>query len=262
MLGAIIGDIVGSRFEGMPIKTKAFDFFDKSCHCTDDSIMTLAIASALMAFKKNDCKNLAYFAIRNMKILGHAYPNAGYGISFGNWLRNENPQPYHSCGNGSAMRVSPCGFIATSLDEVKKLSFEITFVTHNHLEGIKGAEATAVAVFLSRQGNTKEKIKNYIYENYYPIDFTLNEVRDKYRFDETCQKTVPYALEAFFEAENYEDAIRNAISLGGDSDTLAAITGGIAEAYFGIPNQIKEQAFSYLDKYQKTILHDFYELLI
>jgi len=177
---------------------------------------------------------------------------------FNAWLSSDNPQPYNSYGNGAAMRVSACGFLAKSLEEAKLLSRKVTEVTHNHPEGIKGAEATAVAIYLARTGYSINKIREYIQANYYPLNFTLDEIRDTYKFNETCQESVPQAIEAFLESESFEDAIRNAVSIGGDSDTIAAITGGIAEAYYGIPDEIKEIAMTYyLDQRMKNILSEF-----
>jgi len=247
MLGAIIGDIVGSRFEWHNHRNKDFELFTKDCFFTDDSVMTIAIAKSIIESSK-DINKLGKFAIKNMQELGRAYPNRGYGGHFGMWLYEDDPKPYNSFGTGSAMRVSPCGFAASSIEEAIALSKAVTEVTHNHIEGIKGAEATAVAIFLAKSGKTIDEIKEYINEHYYKIDFTLDEIRDTYQFNETCQNTVPQALEAFFESTSFEDAIRNAISVGGDSDTLAAITGGIAEAYYGIPKDIKDKVLEYLDE--------------
>ena len=255
MLGAIIGDIVGSRFEWNNNKTKDFDFLTYRCRPTDDSIMSLAIAKAILMSKSND--ELGQNAINYMQELGNKYPDAGYGGSFAFWLTENNPKPYNSWGNGAAMRVSACGFAATSLDEAKMLSKLVTEVTHNHPEGIKGAEATAVAIYMAKSGSSLLDIQDYINENYYKIDFKLDDIRAEYTFDVSCQGSVPQALEAFFESVSFEDAIRNAISIGGDSDTIAAITGGIAEAYYGIPVDIRKHALTFLDATQLSILNDF-----
>lgn len=246
MLGAIIGDIVGSRFEWDNYRAKDFELFTSECFATDDSIMTLAIAKAIME-SKPDWSDLGKQAIRCMQEVGRPYPDCGYGGSFYHWMYSDNPQPYNSFGNGAAMRVSACGFAATSLEEAKKLSKAVTEVTHNHPEGIKGAEATVVAIYMARTGHSLTEIREVIDRAYYPMNFTLDEIRDSYEFNETCQDTVPQALMSFFESSSFEDAIRNAISIGGDSDTLAAITGGVAEAYYGIDNHIKERAIIYLD---------------
>lgn len=256
MLGAIIGDIVGSRFEWNNNKSKQFDLLTYKCSVTDDSIMTLAIAKALLE-SKSDYSDLSENAVKYMQNIGQHYPNCGYGGHFREWIYSDNPKPYNSYGNGAAMRVSACGFVANTLEEVKQLSKSVTEVTHNHSEGIKGAEATAVAIFLARSGKNLLEIRDYITKNYYPLNFSLDEIRDNYEFNESCQGTVPQALEAFFESKNFEDSIRNAISIGGDSDTLAAITGGIAGAYYGIPTDIRKHALTFLDERLLKILVDF-----
>lgn len=256
MLGAIIGDIVGSRFEWHNIKTKDFEFLSGRCHFTDDSVMTIAVAKAILESKK-DLSILGDKTVEWMQKLGQRYPNAGYGGRFREWLYEINPEPYNSWGNGSAMRVSACGFAAESLEEAIALSRAVTEVTHNHPEGIKGAEATAAAIYMAKTGSTIPEIKDYILKNYYNINFTLDEIRDTYSFDVSCQGSVPQALEAFFESKDFEDAIRNAISIGGDSDTLAAITGGIAEAYYGIPEEIREKAEGYLDEELRGMVKEF-----
>ena len=261
MLGAIIGDIVGSKYEFNNIKTKKFVLFDKKkCFFTDDSVMTLAVAESVLEYLQDPSRiDLNKLTVRNMHRYGARYPRRGYGGSFLVWLITNSTEPYGSFGNGAAMRVSSCGFVAKSLEEAKELSKKVTEVTHNHPEGLKGAEATSVAIYLAKTGSTKDEIRDYINKNYYNLDFTLDEIRPTYKFNETCQDTVPQAIEAFLESDSFEDAIRNAISIGGDSDTLAAITGGIAEAYYGIPDDIKKQAMYFLDDYQKGIINDFYQ---
>lgn len=257
MLGAIIGDIVGSRFEWENIKTKKFKFFTESCSTTDDSMMTLALAEALLD-TKYDRNRLSEAAVKRMQEWGRMYPHKGYGGKFFCWLFDDEPMPYKSFGNGAAMRVSACGFAAKTLEEVKIFANAVTRVTHNHPEGLKGAEATAVAIFMARKGSSKEEIRKYITEHYYKIDFTLDEIRPGYEYDITCQGTVPQALEAFFESENFEDAIRSAISIGGDSDTMGAITGGIAEAYYGIPDELRKKTMkSFLDERQREVVERF-----
>ena len=253
MLGAIIGDIVGSRFEWNNNRSKQFDFLTYKCSVTDDSIMSLAIAKALLE-SKADYSDLYENAVKCMQGIGRHYPNCGYGGRFREWIHSDNPKPYCSYGNGSAMRVSSCGFVAISLEEAEQLSKAVTEVTHNHPEGLKGAEATAAAIFLARSGKNLLEIRDYITKNYYPLNFTLDGIRESYEFNENCQDTVPQALAAFFESEDFEDAIRNAISIGGDSDTLAAITGGIAEAYYGIPTEIRKHALTFLDERLLKIL--------
>lgn len=261
MLGAIIGDIVGSRFEFNNIRRKDFDLFTDQCVLTDDSIMTLAVAKAIL-MSQPDYKNLSQNAVECMQTIGRGYPGYGYGDRFYTWIFAENPKPYNSYGNGSAMRISAVGFAAHSLDEAKLFSNLVTEVTHNHPEGMKGAEATAVAVYLARTGKDIQEIRDYINQHYYTMDFTLDEIRDTYRFNESCQGTVPQALQAFFESTDFEDAIRNAISIGGDSDTVAAICGGVAQAYYGVPNNIRKQAISFLDTKLLGILTAFEEKFI
>ena len=256
MLGAIIGDTVGSRFEWHNHRSKDFDFLTYKCEPTDDSIMTLAIAKAILK-SEGDVNKLSDLAVRYMQQLGRLYPDAGYGGAFRKWIRSNNPKPYGSFGNGAAMRVSPVGFAAKSLDEAKAMSKAVTKVTHNHPEGLKGAEATTVAIFMALHGKSMLEIRDYIDKNYYPMNFTLDGIRGSYQFNETCQDTVPQAMMAFFESTGFEDAIRNAISIGGDSDTLAAITGGIAEAYYGIPSEIRKHELTFLDERLLAILVEF-----
>lgn len=256
MLGAIIGDIVGSRFEWNNIKTKKFDFLTYKCSVTDDSIMSLAVAKAILECRSNYGR-LGDHAVKCMQEVGRPYPNCGYGGMFRNWMYSDVPKPYGSFGNGAAMRVSACGFAAKTLAEVKLLSKAVTEVTHSHPEGIKGAEATAVAIFMAKSGSNILDIRDYINDHYYPMNFTLDGIRDEYSFNETCQDTVPQAIMAFLESTGFEDAVRNAISIGGDSDTLAAITGGIAEAYYGIPSDIRKHALTFLDERLLKILVDF-----
>lgn len=183
-----------------------------------------------------------------MQELGRPYPDCGYGGSFYHWIYSDNPKPYNSYGNGAAMRISPVGCAAKDIEQAKRLSKAVTEVSHNHPEGIKGAESVAVAIVLARQGKSIDEIKEYVNEHYYKIDFKLDEIRETYKFNETCQDTVPQAFQAFFESTSFEDAIRNAISIGGDSDTLAAIAGSVAEAYYSVPEWMKEKVFWYFDE--------------
>lgn len=259
MIGAIIGDIAGSRFEWHNIKNKEFKLLMRDCHFTDDTVMSLAVCEALMSCKSNH-SDLSKQAITYMQEIGNKYPHAGYGESFYHWLHEKSPKPYNSWGNGSAMRVSGCGYAAKSLEEVIQFSRMVTEVTHSHPEGIKGAEATAVAVYLARTGKNILEIRDYINKYYYPINFTLDSIRNEYKFDVSCQGSVPQALEAFFESRNFEDAIRNAISIGGDSDTIAAITGAVAEAYYGVPTSIRKHALTFLDERLLNILVEFENL--
>ena len=182
-----------------------------------------------------------------MQAFGRRYPDCGFSRAFFQWIISDDPQPYNSFGNGAAMRISPVAYVGRTEKEIQRLSETVTGVSHNHEEGLKGAEATATAIFMARSGSSKDEIRNRIAENYYLLDFTLDEIRDSYRFTTDCQATVPQAIVAFLESTSFEDAIRNAVSLGGDSDTLAAIAGAIAEAYYGIPEQIKERALGYFD---------------
>lgn len=231
MLGAIIGDIVGSRYEFNNIKSKDFSFVSQGCTFTDDTVMTIAVARALIRTKKTNC-NFKSVLVEEMQALGNEYPDAGYGGRFFFWLGDDFPEPYNSFGNGSAMRVSPCGLIAQSLEEALSLAEESAEVTHNHPEGIKGAQAVAAAIYLAKTKKSKAEISQYIREKFYPLEETLDEIRPDYSFDETCQGSVPQAIIAFLESENFEDAIRNAVSIGGDSDTIAAITGSVALAFY------------------------------
>jgi len=269
MMGAIIGDIVGSVYEWHNIKTKEFPLFREDCFFTDDTVMTVAVAEGILNGGTADD------FIDAMKKYGRMYPNAGYGGRFGAWLFSDSREPYNSFGNGSAMRVSPCGWAMncgfcartgmwpTNGREMAKTS---AAVTHDHPEGIKGAMAVADAIFMARLycgkwesdgsgliyptiEDLKKGIREHTEQEYgYDLSRTLNEIRPAYCFNETCQETVPQAITAFLESTDYEDAIRNAISLGGDSDTLAAITGSIAEAAYGVPQWIMDKAWSYLDE--------------
>lgn len=256
MIGAVIGDIVGSRFEWDNHRSKDFELFTDECSFTDDSVMSLAVCDAIMQ-SSSDRGNLGEQAVRSMQKIGRPYPHCGYGGSFRRWMYSDDPQPYNSYGNGAAMRVSGCGYAGNSIDEVKRLSRAVTEVTHNHPEGIKGAEAVAVAVLLARTGRSMDEIRDHIEKNYYTLDFTLDDIRETYKFNSSCQGTVPQAFEAFFESTDFEDAVRNAISIGGDSDTLAAITGSIAEAYYGVPSEIREKAAAFLDKRLLKVLTEF-----
>lgn len=256
MIGAIIGDIAGSRFEWNNHRSKDFDLLNHKCFFTDDSVMSLAVCDALLR-SGPDYRGLGKTAVESMRRVGRPYPDCGYGGSFRRWMYSEDPRPYNSYGNGAAMRVGGCGYAAGSLEEAISLSRAVTEVTHNHPEGIKGAEATAAAVYLARTGSSLPEIRDHITRHYYPISFTLDAIRDTYQFNETCQETVPQALEAFFESTGFEDAIRNAISIGGDSDTLAAITGAVAEAYYGVPTDLRKLALTFLDERLLKLLLEF-----
>lgn len=278
MLGAIIGDIIGSRFEFDNHKSKDFALFgndgirEMPCTFTDDTVMTVAVADALLEFKSiEDDEVFKSRLIGKFYDYGDKYPDCAFGYRFHHWLVSHSAEPYYSYGNGSAMRVSPAGWYADSLDEAEHLAKLTAEVTHNHPEGITGAQSVAAAIWMARNGSSKSEIKNYIEEKYYPIDFyfSLDDIRPHYEFDETCRGTVPVAFMSFFESTDFEDSIRNAISVGGDSDTLAAITGAIAEAFYGIPDRIREKALRYLDaemkkvvgKFVKTFLHSLTEAI-
>lgn len=257
MIGAIIGDVVGSRFEFDNYKSKDFKMFGKECAFTDDSVMTLAIAKALQPYGTvTDYESFKTELVAVMHEVGMRYPHCGYGGHFCVWMMKNHTEPYNSYGNGSAMRVAPVGWFANSLEECETLAAATAEVTHNHPEGVKGAVAVAGAIYLAKIGKSMDKIKEYI-SRFYTIDFTLDEIREDYDFYEICQKSVPQALEAFFESTSFEDAIRNAISIGGDSDTIAAITGSIAEAYYGADDDIRDTTLSYLDSYLLEIAENF-----
>ena len=246
MLGAIIGDVVGSRFEFHNRLSKDFAFFHPDCRFTDDTVMTCAVAQALMD-SRPDFSDLSEKTVAAMQRIGQEFPDCGYGARFIHWMFSDHPEPYNSCGNGSAMRVSPVGFAARDVEEAKRLSAAVTCVSHNHPEGMKGAEATAVAIVMARQGRTKEEIRTAM-EEYYDLGTTVDQYRTEWlgHGKEICQVSVPQALVCFFEGTDYEDVIRNCISIGGDSDTIAAIAGGIAEAYYGIPEEITDKIRDYL----------------
>ena len=265
MYGAILGDIIGSPFEfDRGDKTKEFDLFSKDCDFTDDSVMTIAVGEALLAVgKEATVKEIEEAVVTNMQDWGKRYPYAGYGGRFRYWLRERNPKPYGSYGNGSAMRVSAVGWLYDSLERTREVARATANVTHNHPEGIKGAEATASAIYMARNGFSKEEIKEYIErEFHYNLNRTLDEIRPGYHMDETCQRTVPEAIIAFLESKDFEDAIRNAVSLGGDTDTLGAITGSIAEAFYGISDVLIAECRSRIDEGLMTdILDEFDHIL-
>ncbi|MFN2359175.1 MAG: ADP-ribosylglycohydrolase family protein [Desulfotignum sp.] len=257
MIGAIAGDIIGSVYEHHPVKTKTFPLFDDRCRFTDDTVLTVAIADAILS-------GTSY--TDSVRTVGQRHPHAGYGGSFIQWLFADNPKPYNSWGNGAAMRVSPVGFAFTTEEEVLDQARMTAQITHNHPEGIKGAQATALAVFLARTGCDKKTIKERTIQDFgYDLDRTTDDIRPSYTFDISCQGTVPEAIIAFLDATSYEDTIRNAISLGGDSDTLACIAGGIAEAFYGnispdirtrvettLPPDLWKVVQAFCDKYRLT----------
>ena len=264
MYGAILGDIIGSPFEfDRGDKTKDFKLFSRRSHFTDDSVMTLAVCEALLKVGQDaTVKEIEDAVISSMQSWGRKYPHEGYGGYFRCWLTARHPEPYNSFGNGSAMRVSAAGWLYDSLEKTRVVAKATANVTHNHLEGIKGAEATASAIFMARNGSSKEEIKKYIEnEFHYDLNRTLDEIRPSFHMDETCQKTVPEAIIAFLEARDFEDAIRNAVSLGGDTDTLGAITGSIAEAYFGISETLISECRNRINKDMRDVVDAFYSLV-
>lgn len=264
MYGAILGDIIGCPFEfDRGDKTKDFKLFSRRSHFTDDSVMTLAVCEALLKVGQDaTVKEIEDAVISSMQSWGRRYPHAGYGGYFRRWLTACHPEPYNSFGNGSAMRVSAVGWLYDSLENTRTVAKATANVTHNHPEGIKGAEATASAIFMARNGSSKEEIKKYIEnEFHYDLNRTLDEIRPSYHMDETCQKTVPEAIIAFLEAKDFEDAIRNAVSLGGDTDTLGAITGSIAEAYYGIPEWLMTECRKRINRDMRVVLDDFNDAL-
>ena len=256
MLGAIAGDIIGSPYEfnRNNIKTTDFPFFGKRARFTDDTVMTFAIARAIMKTTPErgavpDKKAFVEAVIDSMHEMGHMYPHAGYGSKFILWLSHKSRQPYGSIGNGSAMRVSPVAWAFNDLETVELFAALSAVVTHNDPEGVKGAQATASAIHLALCENSKEQIRDYITERYdYDLTRTLDEIRPSYKFDATCPGSVPEAITAFLEGESYEDTVRKAVSIGGDSDTIACIAGGIAEAFYGVlPEEIMRGVLLILD---------------
>ena len=256
MLGAIIGDTIGSRFEFNNHRSKDFELFTKDNELTDDSIMTLAVVDILLNNKINDTDAI----IDTIKEWGNLYPYAGYGGMFRQWLFSNMRKPYNSYGNGSAMRISPVGFLASSEDQVVEWATKVTEVTHNHPEGIKGAIVTAMCVYYAKNGKDKNFIRNYV-EQYYDINFEYSKLKKEYYFNETCQETVPQAIYCFLISNSYEDCIRTCVSIGGDTDTVCAIAGGIAEAYYKIPLTLKFNILKYLDERQTNIITKYYDKL-
>lgn len=247
MIGAIIGDIVGSRFERSNYKATDFELFTNDCHFTDDTVMTVAVAKALLE-SDADWTALGTNTVKCMQELGRKYPNCGYGQMFWLWLHKQNPKPYGSLGNGSAMRISPVAYAAKTMEQCLDFSDAVTNVSHNHPQGVLGARAAAVATWAAIHDWKKQEIKELIQDQFYDLNFTIKELRPNYRFDATCPGSVPQAIKAFLESNDFEDAIRLAVSIGGDSDTIAAIAGGIAGAYYGVPDNLRKQAMKYLPK--------------
>jgi ADP-ribosylglycohydrolase len=252
MLGAIAGDVIGSVHEGAGTKTRNFPLFVPASCFTDDTVLTAAVAEKLL--RGGDYVDLFHRYV-------HAYPNVGYGGTFLRWATQRNRDPYNSWGNGSAMRVSPIGFACTALDEVLAQARESAEVTHNHPEAVRGAQATAAAIFLARSGRTKPDIKAYIEQQFgYDLSKHLDDIRWRYWFDVSCQGSVPQSIIAFLESDSFEDAVRNAISLGGDADTMACIAGGIAGAFYGgVPEPIRDRVLAVLDEHLRGIVAEFTE---
>lgn len=260
MYGAILGDIIGSPYEfDRSSKTKDFPLFSGNSTYTDDSVMTLAVADAFLNAKPDaDESDIRHLLVRSMQTFGQAFPNVGYGGRFFQWLCAEDPQPYGSYGNGSAMRVSSAAWLFHDLDTVRRMARLSADVTHNHPEGIKGAEATASAIFLARTGSTKAEIRSYIEENFhYDLSRTCDEIRPSYRHVASCQGTVPEAITAFLEGSSFEDVIRTAVSLGGDCDTLTCIAGAIAEGFYGVPEELKQECCKRLPNQLLEVVQQF-----
>ncbi len=259
MYGAILGDMIGAPYEfDRSPKTKDFPLFSRDSEFTDDTVMTIAVAEALMDTLGKDDTTIKNELVSSMCKWGNRYPYAGYGNKFYGWLRDKNHAPYGSFGNGSAMRVSSAGWLFDSLEETRRIARLTAEVTHNHPEGIKGAEATASAIFLSLSGSSKKFIKDYIVNEFgYDLSRTCDEIRPTYHHVESCQETVPEAITAFLEGNDFEDVIRTAVSLGGDCDTLTCIAGSIAEAYYGIPKDLIVACRRRLRTVMKSVLDRF-----
>jgi ADP-ribosylglycohydrolase len=264
MYGAILGDIIGSPYEfDMGNKTKDFPLFSDASQFTDDTVMTIAVAEAFLD-APDDEDALRRRLVRSMQKWGHRYPGAGYGIRFCRWLDCDDPRPYNSFGNGSAMRVSSVAWLFNDIATVRAMARLSADVTHNHPEGIKGAEATAAAIFLARTGHSKTAIKSYIEDAFhYDLSRTCDEIRPYYHHVESCQEAVPEAITAFLEGNSFEDVIRTAVSLGGDCDTLTCIAGSIAEGYYGVPDELKQECIARIpEKFVETLSRIPYETQI
>ena len=258
MLGAIAGDIIGSTYEFCNTKSMDFELFEHGCRFTDDTVMTLAVAKWLM----EDEAHTIHYLIYCMQELGRLHPDAGYGGRFLGWLWEDDPQPYNSWGNGAGMRVSPVGLYSKTLDEASALAAVTASVSHNHAEGVKGAQAIATSVFLAKEGKSKAEIKAYVEKTFgYDLNRTIAEIRPRYGFDVSCQGSVPESIIAFLEGNSFEEVIRLAISLGGDSDTIGAMAGAIAACVYPIPDEIAERCNSILTEDLREIKDRFLELV-
>ena len=259
MLGALIGDIAGSACNRTSCHCISNSLFWSDSRMTDDSVMTAAVASAVLNSDLHDLEAFSQNVKNEMLRMGRLYPRAGYGGRFLMWLNASDPQPYHSFGNGSGMRVSPVAWAAESLEHCLALAKASAVMTHNHPDGILGAETVAGATYLAKEGRSKEEIRAFVTERY-PIPFTLADIRGSYEFDDTCAGSIPQAMEAFFEAEDFRSAIRNAVSIGGDSDTIACMAGAVAAAFFGIPKDIRTEALKYVTGEVRNIYDRFSEV--
>jgi ADP-ribosylglycohydrolase len=258
IIGAIAGDVIGSAYEFNPTREYDFELFTPKSTYTDDTVLTMANALWLLEDEQHTHEKL----VKIMLDMCWKYPGRGYGGRFAHWIQDNNPQPYNSYGNGSAMRVSPVGYYAKTLEEALELAQISAEVTHNHPEGIKGAQATAAAIFLARQGKTKREISKYVEKTFgYDLSRTLDEIRPDYSFNELCQTTVPEAITCFLEGKNYEDVIRLSVSLAGDADTIAAIAGSISAAVDDVPNEITQPVIALLSQEFCTMLLRFNELV-
>ena len=260
MYGAILGDIIGSPYEfDRSPKKKEFPLFIPRSRYTDDSVMTIAVGEALLDTMGRNWEERKEAVVHSMQKWGKRYPDAGYGGKFYYWLYEPTPQPYNSWGNGSAMRVSSVGWLFDTLEETRQVARDTACVTHNHPEGLKGAEATASVIWMARNGKSKEEIREYVKKEFYPLKQTCDEIRPWYKFDVSCQGTVPQAITAFLEGYDFEDVIRTAVSLGGDCDTLTCISGGMAEAMYGVPEDLKETCRLLLERDMVKVLNRFEE---
>lgn len=260
MYGAILGDIIGSKFEfDNGGKTKEFKLFGPDDSWTDDSVMTLAVAEALMAVGRDaEVAEIEAACTKSMQRWGRQYPGAGYGARFIHWVFADEPKPYHSFGNGSAMRVSAAGWLYDTIERTREVARATAAVSHDHPEGLKGAECTAAVIYLARTGATKAEIEAYVKREFgYDFSMSLAEMRARHRHDESCMDTLPKALRAFFDGTDFEDVVRNAVSLGGDADTIGAIAGAMGEAMFGVPEELKAECLRRIEPDMRKVVEEF-----